>query len=611
MKKVGFFRSIHLKFVVIYVLLILIAMQIIGVYFVSKLENQLVNNFNNSLHERINLLAYSIEQEIKKQRDDTTPKIEDDIRTVLQDVKMEDIAEIRIMNGNSRVLGTSNPYNQTSVGKRTTELLVKRALVTGKLSEKDAIDPRTLNRVRLIAAPVKSNNQEIIGAIYLEASMENVYEQMRQINGIFATGTTIALAFTAILGVLLAQTITRPMSDMRKQALEMARGNFSRKVNIYGNDEIGQLALSFNNLTKKLQEAQATTEGERRKLSSVLSHMTDGVIATDRKGRVILINEPALGMLDVSRETVINKSIVEVLGIEETHTFDLLISEQQSLILDFSTNKKPYILRASNSIIQKETGFINGLITVLHDITEQEKIDQERREFVANVSHELRTPLTTMRSYLEALADGAWKDDDIAPRFLDVTQTETERMIRLVNDLLQLTKMDSRDYHFYKKQIDFVEFFNRVIDRFELSKSQKVAFIRNLPSQEVLVSLDTDKITQVLDNIISNAMKYSPEGGTITFTVNIEEAANQILVSISDQGVGIPKADINKIFERFYRVDKARTRMLGGTGLGLAIAKEMIQAHDGDIWASSEEGKGTIIYFTLPISQEEQEDDWS
>lgn len=610
MKKVGFFRSIHLKFVLIYVLLILIAIQIIGVYFVSKLENQLTTNFNESLEERIHLLAYSIEQEIKKQRDDTTPTIEEDIRTVLQDVTMEDIEEIRITNNQSKVLGTSNPYNQSSVGKRTTELLVKRALVVGQMSRKTVIEKQTQNRLRLIAAPVKSNNQDIIGAIYLEASMEKVYAQMRQINSIFATGTTIALAVTAVLGVLLAQTITRPMSDMRKQALEMARGNFSRKVNIYGNDEIGQLALSFNNLTKKLQEAQATTEGERRKLSSVLSHMTDGVLATDRKGRIILINEPALGMLNVSRETVLNKPIVEVLGIEETHSFDQLISEQESLILDFSTEKEPYILRASNSIIQKETGFINGLITVLHDITEQEKIDLERREFVANVSHELRTPLTTMRSYLEALADGAWQDDEIAPRFLDVTQTETERMIRLVNDLLQLSKMDSRDYNFYKNSVDFVEFFNKIIERFEMSKSQKVDFVKSMPNQEIFVSIDTDKITQVLDNIISNAMKYSPEGGTITFTVDIEEAANQILVSISDQGVGIPKSDINKIFERFYRVDKARTRMLGGTGLGLAIAKEMIQAHDGDIWASSVEGKGTTIYFTLPISEEEQEGDW-
>ncbi|MCA1322447.1 cell wall metabolism sensor histidine kinase WalK [Bacillus tianshenii] len=613
MKKVGFFRSIHLKFVLIYVLLILIAMQIIGVYFVSKLEKQLINNFSDSLDERITLLTYSIEQEIMKQRDDTTLTIEEDIRNVLQDVTMEDILEVRVINNKSKVLGTSDPYNQTRmVGKRTTDLLIKRALAVGRYSEDDAIDRNTGDRVRIIAAPIKTNSQEnIIGAIYMKASMENVYDQMRQINSIFTAGTTLALAVTAVLGVLLAQTITRPMSDMRKQALEMARGNFSRKVNIYGNDEIGQLALSFNNLTRKLQEAQATTEGERRKLSSVLSHMTDGVIATDRKGRVILINEPALGMLNVSRETVLQKPIVEVLDIVETHTFDSLVSEQETLILDFSTEKKPLILRASNSIIQKETGFINGLITVLHDITEQEKIDQERREFVANVSHELRTPLTTMRSYLEALAEGAWKDDEIAPKFLDVTQTETERMIRLVNDLLQLSKMDTRDYRFNKISVDFVEFFDRIIDRFELSKSQKVTFVRDLPAEAVWVSLDEDKITQVLDNIISNAMKYSPEGGTITFSVHIEETAKQILVSISDQGVGIPKADLSKVFDRFYRVDKARTRMLGGTGLGLAIAKEMINAHNGDIWASSQEGKGTKIFFTLPITQEEQKDDWS
>ncbi|WP_223702757.1 cell wall metabolism sensor histidine kinase WalK [Sutcliffiella deserti] len=611
MKKVGFFRSIHLKFVLIYVLLILIAMQIIGVYFVSKVERQLVDNFSTSLQERIQLLAYSIEQEIKKPRDDTTPKLEEDIRTVLQDITMEDISEVRVIDNKSKVLGTSDPYNQARmVGKRTTELSIKRALVVGSPSEKIAIDPNTGYRMQLIVAPIKTNSQEIIGAIYLEASMEDVYGQMRQINSIFTTGTILALAVTAVLGILLAQTITRPMSDMRKQALEMARGNFSRKVNIYGNDEIGQLALSFNNLTKKLQEAQATTEGERRKLSSVLSHMTDGVIATDRKGRIILINEPALGMINVSRETVLQKPIVEVLGIDESHTFESLVSEQESIILDFSLEDKPLILRASNSIIQKETGFINGLITVLHDITEQEKIDHERREFVANVSHELRTPLTTMRSYLEALAEGAWKDKEIAPKFLDVTQTETERMIRLVNDLLQLSKMDSRDYRFNKTSVEFIEFFNKVIDRFELSKSQKVTFVRDLPNQEVFVSLDGDKITQVLDNIISNAMKYSPEGGTITFSVHIEET-NQILVSISDQGVGIPKADLNKVFERFYRVDKARTRMLGGTGLGLAIAKEMINAHDGDIWASSQEGKGTKIFFTLPITQVEQEDEWS
>ena len=299
---------------------------------------------------------------------------------------------------------------------------------------------------------------------------------MKQINQIFATGTGIALTITAIIGIFLARAITRPITDMRKQALALARGNFSRKVKVYGHDEIGQLAVTFNNLTKKLQEAQSSTESERRKLSSVLSYMTDGVIATDRRGRVILINEPATVMLNVSRETVLSTSIVSLLDLEEEYTFDDLISEKDSVILDYSTHSDPYILRANFSVIQKETGFVNGLITVLHDITEQEKIEMERREFVANVSHELRTPLTTMRSYLEALSDGAWMDKEIAPNFLNVTQNETERMIRLVNDLLQLSKMDSKDYQLKKEWVDFVVFYNQIIDRFELTKRSRCYF---------------------------------------------------------------------------------------------------------------------------------------
>ena len=335
--------------------------------------------------------------------------------------------------------------------------------------------------------------------------------------------------------------------------------------------------------------------------------MTDGVIATDRKGRVILINSPAADLLDVSRETVLSTPIVELLGLKDEYTFEDLLSQQDSLILDFSTDDEPFILRANFSVIQKETGFVNGLITVLHDITEQEKIDQERREFVANVSHELRTPLTTMRSYLEALADGAWKDEKLAPNFLNVTQNETERMIRLVNDLLKLSKMDSKDYELKKDWVNFSEFFNHIIDRFEMGKEGNITFKRHIPKRAIFVEIDEDKITQVLYNTISNAIKYSPEGGQLTF--RLKEQDTQIEVSIEDQGVGIPKDKLEKIFDRFYRVDKARTRKMGGTGLGLAIAKEMVEAHEGKIWASSQEGRGTTIFFTLPYEQD-PEDEW-
>ncbi|QED49923.1 cell wall metabolism sensor histidine kinase WalK [Cytobacillus dafuensis] len=608
MKKVGFFRSIHLKFVIIYVLLILIAMQIIGVYFVRQLEFTLKDNFKTTIQDRVNLLAYYLEEQMMKVRvPDEDPSLEEDVYKLLRDYYSEDIKEVQVIEADTlKILGTSDPDNQGLVGQRTTDNLVRMTIATAQPVTEDLIDRNTGNRIWVLVTPIKING-EVKGAIYLVAKIENVYDQMKQINNIFISGTAIALAITAILGVLLAQTITRPMSDMRRQALAMAKGNFSRKVKVYGNDEIGQLAMTFNNLTKKLQEAQATTEGERRKLSSVLSHMTDGVIATDRKGRVILINEPAAEMLNVSRETVLSIPIVSLLGLDEDYTFEELLSEPDSVILDFSKPANTLILRANVSVIQKETGFVNGLIAVLHDITEQEKIDMERREFVANVSHELRTPLTTMRSYLEALAEGAWQDDEIAPKFLEVTQTETERMIRLVNDLLQLSKMDSRDYKLNKEWIDIISFYNRIIDRFELSKQQNVTFERKLPTHSAFVEIDGDKLTQVIDNIISNALKYSPEGGKITF--RLEEKNDIVVIGVSDQGVGIPKNNINKIFERFYRVDKARTRKLGGTGLGLAIAKEMVEAHGGEIWATSKEGKGTTISFSLPYLRTE-EDDW-
>ncbi|MGE7219127.1 cell wall metabolism sensor histidine kinase WalK [Priestia koreensis] len=604
MKKVRFFQSIHFKFVLIYVLLILLAMQIMSVYFVRELEKELINNFSTSVNERVNLLSYSIDQEMQKKRDENSPSLESDISDVLKDSLSKDITEIRVIDPNRRILGSSSDHPEYVVGKKTTDVSIKRALLYGATEERTRVAKGM--RVREFIAPIKSQD-EIVGAIYLTANMEPVYAQIKEVNSIFTTGTMIALVITALLGIFLAQTITRPMSDMRRQALEMAKGNFSRKAKVYGYDEIGQLALTFNNLTRKLQEAQATTEGERRKLSSVLAHMTDGVIATDRKGRVILINDPASEMLDVSRETVLSEPIISLLNLEGTHTFESLLENQESLILDFSNKDKYFILRATISSIQKDTGFVNGLIIVLHDITEQEKIDQERREFVANVSHELRTPLTTMRSYLEALAEGAWQDQDIAPRFLQVTQTETERMIRLVNDLLQLSKLDSKDYRFKTDIIDLVKLYNYTIDRFEMAKEQKIKFIRKLPKQSIYVSIDQDKITQVLDNIISNAIKYSPEGGTITFSLKLKDET--VILSVQDEGVGIPKKNISKIFDRFYRVDKARSRQLGGTGLGLAIAKEIVQAHGGRIWAKSKDGQGTIIFFTLPV-ESEREDEW-
>lgn len=583
-------------------------MQIIGVYFVGKLEDQLVKNFQTAIEGRLPLLEYNIREEFVKDRaGEDIPPLEAEVHNLLLDFSAADIAEVRIVNNRSMIIGTSDPSNQKIVGQKMTNVMVKRTLTYGEKEDKLFLDKQSDGRVWILTYPIKSGD-EVIGAIYVVSKIETVFEQMDEINNIFITGTAIAMLITAILGIVLARMITRPIADMKRQATAMAKGNFSRKVKVYGPDEIGQLAQSFNHLTKKLQEAQAMTDGERRKLSSVLTYMTDGVIATDRKGRIILINERAVEMLNVSRETVDGQPVIEVLQLEEEYSYEELLEERESLILDYSTDKYPYILRANISVIQRETGFVNGLIAVLHDITEQEKLDAERREFVANVSHELRTPLTTMRSYLEALSEGALHDNELAPRFLSVTQYETERMIRLVNDLLDLSKMDSRNYEINANWVDFVKFFNHIIDRFEMMKERDITFKRLLPNKSIFVELDEDKITQVIDNIISNALKYSPDGGQVTF--RLKELDGKVEVSISDQGIGIPKDNIDRVFQRFYRVDRARTRQLGGTGLGLAIAKEMISAQGGEIWAKSKEGKGTTILFTLPYDPE-QEDDWS
>ncbi|EKZ4847380.1 cell wall metabolism sensor histidine kinase WalK [Listeria monocytogenes] len=609
MHKMRFFQSVQFKLVIMYLLLIIVAMQVIGAYFVRELEGQLEKNFQDSITNSITLLDYNAREEIIKNSDNSV-KLQNDIRELLVDFSRasRNLIEVRIVDDKGKILGTSNLNNQGIVGQKSNDPLVKRTLSLGTTSE-DKIykdESNKNNRVWVNVSSIK-NKGKVIGAIYLVADIESVYKQVDDITNIFITGTLIAMIITAVLGILLSRTITKPIVEMKRQAYAMARGNYSRKVKVYGVDEIGELADSFNTLTKRVQEAQAMTEGERRKLSSVLAYMTDGVIATDRRGKVILINTPAEKMLRVKHESANGRSIIDVLDIGDTYQFEDLMEVDGSLTMDRSTFDKPYVLRANFSVIQRETGFNNGVIAVLHDITDQEKVDQERRDFVSNVSHELRTPLTSMHSYLEALSDGAWEDKEIAPRFLEVTQNETERMIRLVNDLLKLSRMDGGREQLEKSFVNFTDFFNHIIDRFEMMKKETIMFKRHIPREPVIIEIDEDKVMQVLDNIISNANKYSPDGGRISFY--LKKFEDEIEVSIADEGLGVPDEDLANVFDRFFRVDKARSREMGGTGLGLAIAREVIEAHGGRIWAERNKTKGTIIKFTLPYS-DLPEDDW-
>ncbi|RYL94151.1 cell wall metabolism sensor histidine kinase WalK [Sporolactobacillus sp. Y61] len=600
MNKVGFFKSIQFKIVLVYTLLILLAMQLIGVYFTDRLKTMQLDSFEETLVSQSNLIAANISEVLRENKDtDTSPSnLSDQISSQFSDLD-SDFREVEVIDQNRVIVAADN---QSAVGKTTTNSLILQDLRATSTNRYRMTNGSSGERVNIVTVPIVVGNQHY-GVLYVEKSFEGVYDQLREINQILAAATIFSLLVTAVLGFFLSRTVTKPLVQMQRQVLAVSQGNFNRKVEMTEKDEIGQLAASFNNMTAKLREATANTESERRKLKSVLTYMTDGVIATDRKGNVILMNNRAEDLLGVYRHDVTGNSILDLLKIRKDYKIMDLYNLTDSIVLDFSTDTDTILLRANFSVIKKENGLTSGLIAVIHDVTEQEQVDMERREFVANVSHELRTPLTTMKSYLEALQDGAVKDERLAAKFLDVTQRETERMIRLVRDLLQLSRLDSKDYKLNLQRTDYITFCEQIIDRFEMTKNQNIQFVRKFPrGGPCFVQIDRDKLTQVIDNIISNAMKYSPDGGIITFAVI--KKGRKIRTMIKDQGVGIPKENLTKIFNRFYRVDRARSRKLGGTGLGLAIAKEMIEAQGGDIWAESEWNHGTTIHFILPLDQE-------
>ncbi len=606
MHKIGFFRSIQLKFIIIYILLLLLAVQLIGTFFTGQLEKNLKENFDDTISSRMELLTYNIELVYNNDRSegDEGQTRESEVAEIVTDLSTDDLTNVIVVNSQSRIIGTNS--NAVQIGQRMARDIVQQVLSFGMSKDGNFVNQDTDEHVYVRVDPVINNSGVIVGAIYLESSLESLYDQLDEINKIFLQGALLAITISAIIGVLVARTITKPIQEMTKQAQVMAKGDFTQKVNVYGKDEIGQLSEAFNDLNSRLKHSYATIEEERFKLSSVLSNMSDGVIATDQEGSVTLMNEAAGILLGENPDDMIGDDLIDVLQLEEKLTDISELRENSSMIIDFSDDNQPFLIRATFSTVKDDEDVITGFITVLNDVTEDEKVEQERRDFVSNVSHELRTPLTTMKSYLEALAEGAWEDKEIAPRFLEVTQNETERMIRMVNDLLQLSKMDSDEYPIHKEEVEFVDYFHQVIERFEMHLPETTTIKRELPNKKYMVWIDKDKMTQVLDNIISNAIKYSPEGGRII--TRVENKRHYLLITVQDEGMGIAYDKLEKIFERFYRADRARTRKLGGTGLGLAITKELVEAHHGRIWAKSREGYGTSIYFTLPLIKRKRRD---
>ena len=426
----------------------------------------------------------------------------------------------------------------------------------------------------------------------------------------------ITVGFIIVVALLLLENRRDniKLRQLNAKIKDLIAGDYSEVVDMQGSPELTDMTNSINDLSEVIRLTHENLEQETKRLTSILSYMTDGVLATNRRGQIIMVNEMAAKQLNVNPDEVLNTSILDLLSLGDDYDLRSLITEVPELTIDSQDENGEYLsLRVRFALIRRESGFISGLVAVLHDTTEQDKEERERRLFVSNVSHELRTPLTSVKSYLEALDDGALSEP-VAPDFVKVSLNETNRMMRMVTDLLSLSRIDNETSQLDIELTNFTAFITFILNRFDKIKSQsqedtkKYELIREYPITPIWVEIDTDKMTQVIDNILNNAIKYSPDGGKIKVCMKTTDA--QLIISISDEGLGIPKKDLPRIFDRFYRVDKARSRAQGGTGLGLAIAKEIIKQHKGFIWAKSEYGKGSTFTIVLPYDKDAIKDDW-
>ncbi|KRL03499.1 Signal transduction histidine kinase [Lactobacillus equicursoris DSM 19284 = JCM 14600 = CIP 110162] len=603
--------SIQTKITVIFMLLLLATIEIIGAYFTRQMEQTSIDNFQTTIQ-----LQSIVTEQLTNQLVKNGKSSDRMMNQIVTDYNNSAISEIEVVDSKNVIRAVSSLNENDRVGQLSNNRDIREVINTGQTKTTVTSDKTGSYMVQI--TPLTSGTN-IVGAVYVKASMADVFDNLRNVSIMFLTASLLAVVVAAVASMFISRAITKPIEELRQQAMQVADGDYSAQVKIYSNDELGQLGAAFNTLSARIEQTQEQSESERRRLDSVLSHMTDGVIATDRHGNVSIINQMAQDFLNIKADDAINKPISQILGLGEEYTSQDLISSQSDMqvTVNGGTNDE-MILHASFTLIKRVTGFVSGAVCVLHDVTEQIKNEDEQRQFVSNVSHELRTPLTSVRAYIEALNEGAWKDPEIAPQFLQVTQDETERMIRMVNDLLVLSRMDRGTTKLELEWVNFTDFVSHLLNRFDMivehdqgeaqSESKQYVIKRDLGNQALWIEIDTDQMMRVIDNIMNNAIKYSPDGGTIT--VRLQQRQNQVLLSIADQGLGIPRKDLSKIFDRFYRADKARSRAQGGTGLGLAIAKEIVNAHGGKIWADSREGHGSTFYISLPYEPMEEEDEW-
>jgi two-component system sensor histidine kinase VicK len=583
-------RSIQWKLVIISFLLVWLAMSIIGVFVTKEIQKNQIESLTATIMSRSNHLADSLKDDMTGARN-----IQDTVNNWFIGQGGQ-IDGVRVLN-NAQVLvatgGNPNIKGGSMIEHMLSEVIRQKKEI---IMDNEIGNPYS----KSIAVPIYSSEYVLVGAIYINADLSAIEGNMKKIDNILTYATIWALAITVLLGSLLARTITDPIKEVISKAEKLAKGEFEQVVSVKSNDEVGQLTDMFNYLSDRLKTTLNETENEKNKLDTILTNMTDGIIAVNTNGTIIHTNPAIYSIFDISKEDMENKNFDDIAkdlhwGITHEDLFENSDKANNILVIN------DLIIKTNVVLFGNEKNETVGAIIVLQDVTEQEKLDKMRKEFVANVSHELKTPLTTIKSYTETLLDGAMENKEYTANFLKVIDSESERMTRLVKDLLQLSKLDYDNIQWNMKKIDIYKIVNECVYRMKISTEQKNQVLEFIADQDIpKIMGDKDRIEQVIVNILSNAIKYTSENGKIEVSLKLE--GDSILIKVADNGIGIPKEDLPRLFERFYRVDKARSRMLGGTGLGLSIARQIVEAHKGKIRIQSEYGQGTQVFINLPVA---------
>jgi two-component system sensor histidine kinase VicK len=590
------FKSLRVRFTMIYFLLVFIAMIVAGVFIIRAFEDYNLD----VVSERLDDLSQIMMSELSKIELDNGGL--EGSKTLIQetidwhaDIGLRE--EIYVVDASTQQIVATSTEN---LGRQASEILNTGLVVEGMLGrtvEKN-LDLENVVKTKDKVYPILSNGS-LIGILYLRYDLTDIYSSMSQTQFIILQAIGMSLAVTILIGFIIAKSITEPINEITQKANRLAEGDFNQIVEVRSDDEIGSLSKSFNFLSAELKRSVSEISSEKSKLETIINYMEDGLIAINADGQVIHSNPKALKLLAGQGQGPENARF------DEDLIGDLLSIYSSGKVNNGNGSKnlsyRGQILRVNFAPFLDESSNKVGVVFVLQDVTEEERLENMRREFVANVSHELKTPLTSIKSYAETLLDGDVEDRGVQDQFLQVINTEADRMSRLVRDLLELSNFDSQSVRLNLERHNVNRLLDNCVLKLQVTINQNHQTVqKSYASCTIDAVFDYDKIEQVVLNILSNAVKYSGEGTDIS--INLKEAESTFEIAIKDGGTGISENDLERVFERFYRVDKARSRANGGTGLGLSIAKEIVEAHHGQIEIQSALGKGTTVRITLPFN---------